>query len=39
VQSASPYERRVCVDYIEYNEDGTIKPIVMTSTGVEAIKE
>ncbi len=39
VQSASPYERRVCMDYIEYNEDGTIKPIIMTTTGVEAIQQ
>ena len=37
VQSASPYERRVCADYIDYNEDGTIKPIIMTKTGIKKI--
>ena len=37
VQTALPYQRRVCMEYIEYNEDGTIKPILMTQTGVDKI--
>ncbi|GAA4306885.1 family 43 glycosylhydrolase [Aestuariibaculum suncheonense] len=28
------YSRSVCIDKLEYNEDGTIKPIVMTTKGV-----
>ena len=39
VQSVSPSLRRVCVDYLEYNKDGTIKPIVMTAEGVTAIEK
>ncbi len=30
VQGPSPYERRVCMEKIEYNEDGTIKPVKMS---------
>ena len=29
--------RSVCVDKVEFNEDGTIKPVVQTTTGVPAI--
>ncbi|SFW75494.1 Glycosyl hydrolases family 43 [Sinomicrobium oceani] len=29
------YRRSVCIDYLYYNEDGTIKRIVMTSEGVD----
>lgn len=29
VQGPSPYERRVCMEYLEYNNDGTIKHIMM----------
>ncbi|MFD2162699.1 glycoside hydrolase family 43 protein [Paradesertivirga mongoliensis] len=32
------YRRSICVDYMYYNEDGTIKPIVQTSAGVAAVK-
>jgi arabinoxylan arabinofuranohydrolase len=34
VQGPSPYERRVCAEYVSYNPDGTIKPIKMTKEGV-----
>lgn len=30
VQGPSPYERRVCMESLEYNSDGTIKPITMS---------
>ena len=30
VQGPSPYERRVCMESLEYNPDGTIKPIAMS---------
>lgn len=32
------YRRSVCVDYMYYNEDGTIKKIVQTTEGVAKIK-
>jgi beta-xylosidase len=38
IQGPSPYERRVCVEYLEYNPDGTIKPIKMTLEGVKPVK-
>ncbi|MFG6686053.1 family 43 glycosylhydrolase [Mariniflexile sp. HNIBRBA6329] len=28
------YSRSVCIDKLEYNTDGTIKPIIMTSSGI-----
>ena len=28
------FHRSVCIDYLYYNNDGTIKPIIMTSKGV-----
>ncbi|MBD0831553.1 family 43 glycosylhydrolase [Aestuariibaculum sediminum] len=28
------YSRSVCIDKLEYNEDGTIKPIIMTTSGI-----
>ena len=34
VQGPSAYERRVCAEFLEYNDDGTIKPIKMTKTGI-----
>ncbi len=37
VQGPSPYERRVCVDYLEYNPDGTIKEVKMSKTGVKPV--
>ena len=30
VQGPSPYERRVCMEPLEYNEDGTIQPVSMS---------
>jgi len=30
VQGPSPYERRVCMELLEYNMDGTIKPIILS---------
>ena len=38
IQGPSPYERRVCVDYLEYNADGTIKEVKMTKDGIEPLK-
>ena len=32
------FRRSVCLDYLHYNKDGTIKRIVMTSEGVSAAK-
>ncbi len=29
------FSRSVCIDKLEYNEDGTIKPIIMTTKGVD----
>lgn len=37
IQGPSPYERRVCVEYIEYNDDGTIKEVFMTENGVKPL--
>lgn len=31
------WRRSVCIDRLEYNADGTIKPIVQTQTGMEAV--
>jgi hypothetical protein len=33
VQGPSPFERRVCVEDLDYNSDGTIKPVAMTRDG------
>ena len=32
------YRRSICVDYMYYNEDGTIKPIIQTTAGVSRVK-
>lgn len=32
--TGSMYRRSICVDYMYYNEDGTIKPIIQTTEGV-----
>lgn len=32
------YRRSVCIDYIFYNPDGTIRPVVMSSEGVKPIE-
>jgi arabinoxylan arabinofuranohydrolase len=34
VEGLSIHQRRACAEYLYYNEDGTIKPIVMTAEGV-----
>lgn len=31
------YRRSVCIDLLNYNDDGTIKEVVRTSTGVQAV--
>lgn len=36
VQGPSPYERRVCLENVTYNANGTIQPIKMTAEGVVA---
>ncbi|GAO29533.1 glycoside hydrolase family 43 protein [Geofilum rubicundum] len=33
--AGSSYRRSVCVDYLHYNEDGTLKRVIMTSEGVQ----
>jgi beta-xylosidase len=38
VEGPSPYERRVCVEYLEYNADGTIRPVSMTAAGAAPIR-
>ena len=32
------YHRSVCIDYLYYNPDGTIKRVIMTSEGVKKVK-
>lgn len=32
------FRRSVCIDYLYYNPDGTLKKIIMSSEGVEAVK-
>ena len=39
VQGPSPYERRVCLEYLEYNPNGTIKPIKMTKEGINSLTQ
>jgi arabinoxylan arabinofuranohydrolase len=34
VQGPSPYERRVCAEFLNYSEDGTILPVHMTEEGI-----
>jgi arabinoxylan arabinofuranohydrolase len=36
--SAAGYNREVCIDKMEFNSDGTIKPVKPTHEGVKAIK-
>ncbi|UAM98730.1 family 43 glycosylhydrolase [Polaribacter litorisediminis] len=38
IQGPSPYERRVCADYLEYDENGDIKEVKMTKTGIKALR-
>jgi len=35
---AGSFHRSVCIDYLYYNPDGTMKCVVMTSEGVRAVK-
>jgi len=37
--SGGSYHRSVCIDYLYYNEDGTIKRILMTDEGVDKINK
>ncbi|MDO6423141.1 glycoside hydrolase family 43 protein [Saccharophagus degradans] len=37
-QDGGSFRRSVCIDYLNYNADGTIKRIVMTSEGVDPVK-
>ncbi len=32
------FRRSVCIDYLNYNPDGTLKKVVMTTEGVDAVK-
>lgn len=36
--TGSSYRRSMAIDYLYYNEDGSIKPIIQTSEGVKAVK-
>lgn len=36
--NAGGFHRSVCIDYLHYNKDGTIKRVVMTSEGVKQAK-
>ena len=38
VPDAGSFHRSVCIDYLYYNKDGTMKRVVMTSEGVSAAK-
>ncbi|UOQ70244.1 hypothetical protein [Hymenobacter cellulosilyticus] len=34
----SSFRRSVCIDKLEYNKDGTMKRVVMTTEGVQPVK-
>ncbi|MDA3881288.1 MAG: glycoside hydrolase family 43 protein [Prolixibacteraceae bacterium] len=36
--AGSSYRRSVCIDRLHYNADGTLKRVIMTTEGVEAVK-
>ena len=38
IEGPSPYERRVCADYLYYHEDGSIREVQMTSQGIRPLK-
>lgn len=38
LKDGGSHRRSVCIDYLSYNSDGTIKRVVMTSEGVQAVK-
>ncbi|MGZ4090624.1 MAG: glycoside hydrolase family 43 protein [Bacteroidia bacterium] len=37
LKNGGSHRRSVCVDYLYYNNDGSMKPVVMTSTGVQPV--
>ncbi len=39
IEGPSPYERRVCAEYLEYDKNGNIMPVMMTDTGIEALSK
>lgn len=39
VEGPSAYERKVCADYLYHNDDGSIREVRMTKTGVEPVRE
>lgn len=39
VPDAGSFHRSVCIDYLYYNKDGTMKRVIMTSEGVKPIKK
>lgn len=39
IEGPSPYERRVCVEYLEYDQDGLIKEVKMTAEGIKPLGE
>lgn len=34
---SGPYQRTTCLEYLEFNEDGTIKPVTITRKGIEPV--
>ena len=38
IEGPSPYERRVCVEYLKYDEEGKIVPVRMTEQGIKSIR-
>lgn len=38
VPDHASFHRSVCIDYLHYNNDGTLKRVVMTSESVPAVK-
>ncbi|MFI3278105.1 MAG: family 43 glycosylhydrolase [Rikenellaceae bacterium] len=38
IEGPSPYERRVCVDYLTYDKEGLINVVNMSNEGIEPIK-
>lgn len=38
LKEGGSHRRSVCIDYLYFNEDGTIKKIVMTSEGIQAVQ-
>lgn len=39
VPDAGSFHRSVCIDYLHYNKDGTLKRVVMTSEGIGATRK